>query len=329
MWHKKRNIQYFIFGCSVLFLTGCTKGKQAEKKYEEGLNLLKEENYNEAISNFQAAIDTKQEENTLSKAEQILNKKVSYALGVTYYKQGEYKKASNYFKEAVDIPYLEAWDEEIVNYQIDTLCALTKYKEAYLLIHELRAEDKKEFSLLFREYFILDALGKEKEKEAVLNEGLSIKGHGKEYRFNRAKIQYFLGNLEEAKTGMEEAFEEKIEEANLYLGQIYEKKESYKEAISYYERYKLDAIAENDFVNLRIASCYEKGKDYESALIIYEEAIKNSDGSYLRELRYNQIIALEEMSQFQEAFEKCSDYMTDYKEDDAMKKELAFLETRV
>jgi len=329
MWHNRFCGKCLMVLFSLFLLTGCAKENEAKKQYDEGLASFNENKWEEAIESFGNALLEETEGNKQSKSEQILNKKACYGMGVAYYKIQNYEKAEKYLEEALSISYLDNWDEEIKKYQVDTLCELDEYEKAYDVILSLREDKKEDFSLLFQEYFILDALGKEDEKEELLKEGRSIKGNGDEYQFNQAKINYFLGNLKEAKEGMKVASENEITEALFYLGRIYEDSQKYEKSISYYEAYNSAREAENDFVNLHIAVCYEKSGDYATALNVYESAIKNSDGSYLKELRYNQIVTLEKNTQYKEAFEKCSAYMKDYEEDDTMKKEYEFLETRV
>ncbi len=329
MWHNRFCGKCLMVSFCFFLLTGCSATKANRKQYDEGLAFVQENKWEEAIDSFGNALSQESKGSKLSISEQILNKKACYAMGVGYYKIQNYEKAEKYLEEALSISYLKNWDEEIKNYQVDNFCAMDEYEKAYDVILSLREDNQNDFSYLFRAYFILDALGKENEKEELLQEGLSIKGKGEEYQFNQAKIRYFLGDLKEAKKGMKLASDNNIEQAFFYLGRIYEDNQKYDKAISCYEAYTSALEAENDFVNLHIAACYEKSGDYESALNVYETAIEKSDGSYRKQLRYNQIVTLEKDTQYEEAFEKCKAYMKVYKEDAAMKKEYEFLETRV
>ncbi|MFA9462897.1 MAG: tetratricopeptide repeat protein [Velocimicrobium sp.] len=329
MWRKQRGIQCLLVLLGLLLLTGCSKDSAAKKQYEAGLVSLNSGELKEAIVSFKEALFEKPDDKDLSKSKQIINKKASYGLGVAYFRKQKYEKAEVYFEQARSIRYLEEWDGDIENYQVDTLCALEEYKRAYDLVLTLRDANKEDFSLLFREVFLLDALKEDKKRDETLNEGLLIKGHGNEYEFNLAKIQYMLGDLDKAKEGMEEASKKGIEEAQFYLGRIEEDDLNYKGAISLYKEYQASLSKQSDFVNLRIASCYEKQGDYESALDVYNSAIKTSDGTNLKELSYNQIILLEKNAQYKKAFKKCAAYLKKYGTDETMKKEYEFLETRV
>lgn len=324
MQHK-----YLVKGCLVIclcagLLSGCGTGAKG-KDYEKGLSFVESEEFEDARGYFEQAVST---EDKLSKKEQKLNKKAFYGIGVTYFKEQDYKKANEYFTDALAISYLEDWDETILKYQVDTLCALGEYEQAYDIVTELRKEDKKNFDLFFQQYFILEAMDQTDEAQEFLNEGLEISGLGSAYKYNRAKIYYYLGNTKKAEESLNAALEKDIVEANLYLGKIAEDREDYETAVSLYETYLDGENSENGYALLCLAQTQEKMGQTDQALATYEQAIEHGDGSFLKELRFNQIVLLENTGDFNQAYKKCKSYVKEYEDDETMKREYRFLKTR-
>ena len=87
-------------------------------------------------------------------------------------------------------------------------------------------------------------------------------------------------------------------------------------------------MPDSGYVRLRLGMVEEKLGNIPEALEAYERGISGGDGSFQKELRINQMTLLEKEGRFDEAYEKCKSYLEVYEADEAMEKELAFLETR-
>lgn len=322
---KKKKAGRAAFVClMMLVLTGCGETKEAQKTYETGVEFMEAGKYKEAQNSFLASIIEGDGEK-----ESKLNKKVYYGLGVAYYKQGDYKNAAANLQEALDIPCLETWNTDILKYQIQALSAAGDYEKALEQIEAALEMNGKDFDLLFQKYALLLETGKEEEAKKAVSQALAIEGKGKEYEFNKAKANYYGGDLKKAKKAMNQAVKDEIWEAYFYLGKIAADEKDYEAAVKEFQAYESKAKPVAGAVYGELGNCYMEMGDYENALAVYEKGISAGDGTYLKELRANLIIAMERLGRFEEALERCSAYMEDYPEDEAMAKEYEFLKTRV
>ena len=69
--------------------------------------------------------------------------------------------------------------------------------------------------------------------------------------------------------------------------------------------------------------------DYDSALSNISSGIQTADGEEMQSLLFNEIVVYEKKLDFQTALQKAQEYLELYPEDKTVKKELAFLKTRV
>ena len=69
--------------------------------------------------------------------------------------------------------------------------------------------------------------------------------------------------------------------------------------------------------------------NFEEAKDMISKAYKLKDTDNMQVVEHNEIVLYEKMLDFNTAYEKCQAYVAKYPEDEAMKKELEFLRTRV
>lgn len=79
-----------------------------------------------------------------------------------------------------------------------------------------------------------------------------------------------------------------------------------------------------------LGTCEMQLKNYEDAVIYYEKGLEIADGSseLMQEMAFNQIVAYENLKDWDNAKAKMSVYIAAYPEDVEAKKEAEFLETR-
>lgn len=326
MGNRKKTGVIFLL-VFMLALSGCKETKDALQSYENGLAYIEAGDYKKASQAFSKVIMDKD-----SKKVQSLNKKAYYGAGVAYFNQGEDKKALEQFEKASGIKYLDEWDTQIRKYVIDIQLRQGEYEEAHDNIIIARKEDKKDFDLLFKQYFVLMELSKEEEGREVLNSGLKIKGRGAEYDFDKAKLYFYLGNKEKAREGMTESAKMEINEANFFLGRLSQDDQEYEKALNYYNTYKKGTENPGGLVYNFMADAYIALGEYENAAKAYEDGIavcEEKKDSTLKELLFNQIVFLENQGEFKKALKKCRAYLEAYPEDETMKRELDFLDSRV
>ena len=78
-----------------------------------------------------------------------------------------------------------------------------------------------------------------------------------------------------------------------------------------------------------LALCDIEDGDYDSALSDIESGIHEAGAEDMQSLLFNEIVVYEKKLDFQTALQKAQEYLELYPEDKTVKKELAFLKTRV
>lgn len=223
------------------------------------------------------------------------------------------------------------------------------------------------FLLLFLSALLLCGCGKEKKGDSYLKEGkyeeaiqvyegeLSDKdsksAQKKNLRlFSRMGEAYcYLEDYEKALECFNEAEalagEDGLEkELYLYRGLCFEKLSSYPEASEDYEAYfagfsekesSRTELSEEEksvqvFAYNELGLCYMKQEEYEKALTALEAGLSlKPEKEKEKHLLRNKIVALEYLSRFEEAYAECTEYLSQYPEDEDFRRECDFLETRI
>lgn len=326
MWRKKL-ILLFLVVSMALASVGCGIDKKAEEAYTSGMEQLSEEQYKKAEKTLKKAV-LKEE----GKKEEVFNKKVYQALGVACLRQQKYKAAADYFEQALELDCLEEYNGDLYAYRSEALIAQENYEAALEDLKLAREEKKKDMDLLLKEYYLLSELGEESDAEALLNEGIDIKGSGDRFDYQKSRLYYYLGNLAKAKEGMEKAADQEIPGAYLYLGMISEKEEDWEAALSRYEAGRKLWKKEGqvpDYLYLRLVRAYMQSGAADKAWKRLEEAREQGDGTLSAELTKDAISVLESMTDFDEAYRMCREYLQENPEDAEVLRESEFLETRI
>ncbi len=322
MRKKVRGILLVVF--ILIFCTGCGKNKELEAHYDKGNEYLENGQFEEALVEFEQAYSESTKDDDLEN-----NKKVYRCEGITYYKMGEYEKAVKMFQYALDIPLLTDINLDILKYKILAEEAMGDYASAVTDFDAAIAIELGDFELYFGKFFAQKELGDERGALATLEQALTIGGEGDEYKFNLAKIYYYMEQYEVAISGFKELRDE-LPQVEYFLGDCYYKKREYKRAIESFER-ALEQENEQDkgLIYNQIGNCYMAEGKYEKALEYFKLGQKVEDTIWKKPLLYNQIVALEKLQKLDKALEMCNKYLELYPNDERVEKEKAFLETRV
>ncbi len=335
------------------------KEDRAEYYIDYGMTLIMLNENKEAILNFDKAI--------LDKENIIVNKnnKLAYrGKGIAYFKLFQYKEAIEQFDKALSLNELSNLDEDILYYKgsaeeksglyedaIKTYTVLienspsddTAYNSrgyAYGKLHEFDkglADYDKAISLkknnynhYLGKYFLLTEADKKEEAHAILKEAASIKGETEEDKFNLAKVHYYMEEYDLAINEFSKAFEGGFEESYYYLGNIYEKREDYKEAVVNYQKYiEAEDISKTALVYNQIGACLLKLGRYSEALTYIQTGLEYRDKNLEQPLKRNEIAAYEKTGDFATAYHLMTDYINLYPEDKEALKEYEFLKTRL
>lgn len=333
------------------------KPEKAEYYISYGMVLIKNEKIDKALIQLDKAIIDK--DNKIVKE----NNKIAYrGKGIAYFTLQEYKNAIIQFDKALEIDELDNINMDILLYKseaqeksglyeevIKTYSSiLEKEKSALIYGKKAVAEqkllqydaakkdydkaiklDSNNYDLYLGKYDMLKEQNKEKEAAEVLKEVLEIKPKTAEDFYYVAKAKFLQGDNQTAKKGFKKAVNDKILEANFYLGQIAQSEEDYSLAAEYYQKY-IEAFSDLHSAKAynQIGICYLKLERYEEALEKIQQGIALNDTGQLRSLFYNEIIVLEHLGEYAKAQKKAKKYIKLYPEDKEMKKEYQFIYTR-
>lgn len=141
------------------------------------------------------------------------------------------------------------------------------------------------------------------------------------------KTYYNLGEYDRSIEYLESEYNDGNNEAAYYLAMTYEAMGNYAEADSLYQEY-LGKHPNDAFIyNQYGAYLINRGK-YENALVYIETGIELNDSEAMQGLLFNQAVCYEYLHKYDEAMQAFEDYLVQYPNDKAARKEYEFLETR-
>lgn len=332
---------------------------RAEYYIDYGMALIMLNENKEAILNFDKAI--------LDKDNAIANKnnKLAYrGKGIAYYKSYQYKEAIEQFDRALSIDELSDLDVDILYYKgsaeekaglyedvIQTYTLLidhdssdsTAYNHRGLAYGKLHQFDKgltdydKAISLEKRnydhylgKYFLLKDADRAEEANKVLEEAAGIKIKTEEDKFNLARVHYYMDEYDLAINEFSSAFENGFEESYYFLGNIYEMRKDYEDAVINYKKYiEAEQVSKTALVYNQIGTCLlELGRNSE-ALSYIQTGLEYQEKNLEQPLKRNEIIAYEKTGDFATAYHLMTDYIEQYPEDKEAVKDYEFLKTRL
>ena len=308
-----------------LMLTGCgeEKTENALAYRKIGINAMGEGNYEEAINNFQLALDQSKGQIRnleldicMQKAEALyLNEQPEDAIAVC-------DAVLDYDKSYATAYYLRG---NLYLQQGDSEKALADYEQA------AKYADA-DYEIYIQLYENLNRAGMKAEGEKYLNKALELKGKGRYYLTNRGYIYYLMGDYENAKEQLLQAVaieqkEGEDDKAELYLAQTAEQLGDEQTAAQYYKAYA-ENHADDSIVLEELGNMAMEKEDYADACAYYQKGLQTSNPSNEQLLRRGEIAALEQLYEFEQAKEKMAQYVLDYPEDEQAAREYLFLKTR-
>ncbi|MFI3238297.1 MAG: tetratricopeptide repeat protein [Lachnospiraceae bacterium] len=249
----------------------------------------------------------------------------NYYLAVAYTKTGYYESAKAVYEAitALDAKQVEAYYLNGV-----TLLYMGRVDESLLQFDIAADLEPQNYDRLVEIYQVLDLFGYTSYGEAYLLEAVDNKVQDDD--LNRGKMLYYLKDYQNAVLALEEVGDTKdiqeSSEVGLYLGMAYEAMGDLNYAASVYE----SAIALNATAALynQLGLCQLQRESYEAALEAFRLGLACDNSLYNQSLRYNEIVTLEYMSEYEEAKLLLEEYLQDYQSDDRAAREYEFLQTR-
>lgn len=282
-----------------------------------GIALLGEGRYDEAVNCFEEA---------LSMSTGILNDMdfdLNYYLALAFYKKGNRTEAAKIYDTILSLRP----EETEALYLRGVLCAENGdgegAKEHFDRMMVLMPEN---YDRLISIYTVLVDNGFTEIGEGYLNDALE-KDDKKLTNYERGELCYYLADYESARTYLEKAGEEAGPETVLLLGKIYELLGDNNYAVSVFSTYLSSNDASAPILN-EMGMCRIAMGDYEGALRDFRAAMELPDNGMIQTLKYNEIVSLEYLGDFDGAKSLLDAYIRSFPDDERAKREAVFLSTR-
>lgn len=320
------------------------------KNYKQAAQDLEQGNYEAALEEYETAI-----------SEGVKPAQSYRGAGVAKLKLGNYEEAITYFDDALKCDKVgKALKKDILSYRavayLKVKVMRQRWKTARLwqktikwmrICTSLREKQHwpdsyEEASANFEQAYGEDAtydraiqiygayLNRDMEADGTryLEAALSGTAKNAEDHCDRGRVYYYMDDYENAESELKQAIDGDNTEALVLLGMVYMDKGDSANAKAMFQQYV--SQAENGAKGFNgLALCDIEDGDYDSALSDIESGIHVAGAEDMQSLLFNEIVVYEKKLDFQTALQKAQEYLELYPEDKTVKKELAFLKTRV
>lgn len=347
---SKRTGLILIAGClSLVMLTGCSA--ENTKNYKQAAQDLEDGNYETALEEYETAISAG------------VKLAQSYrGAGVAQLKLGNYEDAITDFCNALDCDKVgKKLEKDILSYRAAAYLKTKSYEEAladcqtlaesydmdadlYFLTGEtaLAMDSYEEAASNFEQAYSEDAtydraiqiygayLDKDMEADGTRYLEAALTGTAKNAQdhCDRGRVYYYMDDYDNAADELKQAIDGDNVEALALLGMVYMDQGNSTDARTMFQQYV--SQADNGAKGFNgLALCDIEDGDYDSALSNISSGIHVATDEDLQSLLFNEIAVYEKKLDFQTALQKTNEYLDLYPEDKTVKKEQAFLKTRV
>ena len=314
MYNRKKRLFLTAVCLSLGLLTGCNVGNT--KNYKQAAQDLEQGNYEAALEEYETAI-----------SEGVKPAQSYRGAGVAKLKLGNYEEAITYFNDALKCDKVgKALKKDILSYRAVAYLKVKDY-EAALEDCQAYGEDAT-YDRAIQIYGAYLNRDMEADGTRYLEAALSGTAKNAEDHCDRGRVYYYMDDYENAESELKQAIDGDNTEALVLLGMVYMDKGDSANAKAMFQQYV--SQAENGAKGFNgLALCDIEDGDYDSALSDIESGIHVAGAEDMQSLLFNEIVVYEKKLDFQTALQKAQEYLELYPEDKTVKKELAFLKTRV
>ncbi len=334
----------------LMLLTSCGPG-HGHAGVDEAIKSIEQGNYNDAISILELAEEAGEDKQLLHRARGIaymgmaeyedavtefkdslsanrgyvhwLDVDSSYYLAVAQYRSGDAEGAKDTYSAIIDLypeeadAFFQRGKTELKLGERDN--AIADFNRAV----RLRKNDPDLYIMIYES---LSQSGLQEDGDIYLKDAMEL--NTRLTNLQKGKLYFCMQDYEHARDALESARNEGAgESVTLYLGRTYEALGDTNYAASLYRTYLTDNPSDAQICN-QLGLCCLDMQDYESALEAFENGLAVPDNEYEQSLRYNQIVAYEYLSEFDQAALLMKDYLESYPDDEAAVRENKFLKTR-
>lgn len=307
-----------LLALMTLFCTGCNEREENQMTYrQKGINLMENGKYEEALVEFQNALDMSLGEIGETEVD------ICFYKAQTQYYLGDVEGAMNTYSAIID------FNENAKAYYLRGNLYYSLGDETNALNdYELAIEnDKKDYEVYIGVYEALIAHGKEQEALECLNQALEMSGNSAYDKMQKGRIYFLLGESETAISFLEEAIKGDEDTAYYYLAEV-------QEAIGNEAQAKENILAyigsdDIDSYNLFHVANDQIGKgNYEMAIQCLNSALELESVPNKQMIMKTLVIAYEQNRDFASAKALMAEYVENYPDDEEALREYTFLETR-
>ncbi|MBE5934935.1 MAG: tetratricopeptide repeat protein [Lachnospiraceae bacterium] len=276
-------------------------GEKAEYYILQGDIFHKQKDYEKAVQAFDKAISNKSDTRTLENNKQAYKKKA-----VSYIEVDKYEDAYQSIEKALKIEALKDMTKELLLYKMDVLIFTKQYKKTVECAEEFIEKYKNKLDV------------------AMANT-----------RIGRAYSK--ASNYDKALTYYEKAIKGKDTTAYYYKAENYELMGEYEKAYDEYEKFLKYSKAEVKYaIYAKQMDCLFKLVEKTAEPDVFSKlettlnaAMSSKDEDNIKLFGKKYIALLEREREYEEAYVYAKEYLAEYPDDEAVKKEVAFLETRI
>ena len=346
---NKRIVWMLTAGLTFGMLTGC--GGEEKKTYDQACADLAQGSYDYALQGYQSSITAGYKTAEAYRGAGIANihlgnyqdaidsltnglndEKAGKALKkdmLAYRATAELKSGLNDAAMADCQTLAESYSMDAETYYLTGCVALAmdSYDEASSNFTEAYGED----ATYDRAIQIYEAyLEKDMEADGTryLEAALTKTADNAQDHCDRGRVYYYMSDYDNAQKELQEAADDGNTEAVLLQGMVYMEQKDTASARKKFEEYVSRAEDSARGFN-GLALCDIEDGDYDSALSNISSALTFAEGEELKSLLFNEMTVYEKKLDFATAKQKAEEYLELYPDDKTMKKELAFLKTRV
>ncbi len=312
-----------ILGCGVL-MAGCGA---ADKSYQKGIQAMQAGKYEDAGKYLKNAIKKNGE-----RAEYYI------AYGMYLNEQGEYDEALKQFKNAYQDTkntIANVNNKQVYLGQAVAYSHLQEYEKA-LEVCDKALELKNTTSLNHRIWcskgVVLEALGRQDEAVKAYQKAVDENKENWQAYYRLGAIYQELGDADaagQAQEFLKAAYQKGNQEATYYLGMLSISQGDDTRGKKYLIKFVSKGSGEylqNAYNSLATMAIQEE--DYSAAEEYLSKARASAKGAAAQKLCKNQMVLMERQGMFGEALTIAEDYLKQYPDDKAMKRECRFLRTR-
>lgn len=331
----------------IMALTGCGSREQTD----QGMQAIKDMDYQTALSFFDAASEAGEDERLIARGQGIaymgltdyeqaavcfeqalqlsdglvenMDYDLNYYLAAAYVKSGRLAEAEAVYNAILG---LKPTEEDACFLRGNARLGLGRIEEAQQDFDKVIAMDAENYDRLIQIYEALSSYGQNEAGRLYLEAALQS-GESKMAAYDKGRIYYYLGEYQKAYLALEEAKEKGGAEAYLYLGKAYEATGDYNYASSVYNAY-LAKDNTNAAVYNQLGLCEMTKGEYANALAAFQAGQGIENNGMTQVLAFNEIVAYEHLGDYDKAAVLMKSYLETYPDDAAAQREYAFLSTR-